>query len=239
MGLERNGADEVMNALRRLFGSLADRLPGFHGDPRQRLERIDFFSGLGDSVFLLYGLARSLKPATVVEIGSARGKSACFLGMALKENGAGRVYAIDPHTATAWNDVNSVDTFGEMQRNIERLGLADHVEIVRASSGVAATSWTRPIDLLFIDGDHTFDGVKSDWDLFSPFVTEFGVVAFHDTMWDRRPDPRYARADMGVPAFVEHLRSEGYPVITLDRDFGVSIVQPRRGGITLAPSTGA
>jgi hypothetical protein len=39
---------------------------------------------------------------------------------------------------------------------------------------------------------------------------------------------------MGVPRFVEDLRQQGYPVITLDRIPGVPIVQPTRGGIRLS-----
>lgn len=38
----------------------------------------------------------------------------------------------------------------------------------------------RTIDFLFLDGDHTYDGVKKDWDLYSPMVTQGGVIAFHD-----------------------------------------------------------
>jgi predicted O-methyltransferase YrrM len=65
-----------------------------------RLPAVDFASGLGDSAWLLHGLARSLKPKVCVEIGSARGKSACYVGLALMENGFGKIYAIDPHTKT-------------------------------------------------------------------------------------------------------------------------------------------
>lgn len=197
------------------------------------LENINFSSGLGDSAHLLYGLVRSGKPEIVVEIGSARGRSACFMGMALKENGAGKLYAIDPHTRTAWNDDDSVDTYEVLLRNVETLGLQSHVEVLRETSDHVARNWSMPIDLLFIDGDHSYDGVKHDWELFSPFVRQFGGVIFHDTLWDLRPDPKYARSDMGVPRFVEELRRKGYPVITVDRDFGVSIVQPVRAGVSL------
>ncbi|HEY8164295.1 MAG TPA: class I SAM-dependent methyltransferase [Gemmatimonadaceae bacterium] len=199
-----------------------------------RLESIEFFSGLGDSAHLLYGLARAMKPRVAVEIGSARGRSACFVGMALKENGLGRLYAIDPHTQTAWNDLESVDTFLTMRRHVADFGLDGIIEMVRSTSADAAATWNEKIDLLFIDGDHSYEGVKADWERFSPFVSEFGVVVFHDTIWDRRPDPRYAREDMGVPLFVEELRIAGYPVVTVDHDFGVSIVQPKIGGVTLA-----
>jgi predicted O-methyltransferase YrrM len=38
----------------------------------------------------------------------------------------------------------------------------------------------RPIDFLFIDGDHTFDGVAQDFEMYSGFVRPNGLVAFHD-----------------------------------------------------------
>src|SRR6516165_6168872 len=82
-----------------------------------KLTRFDFRSGLGDSAWLLYGIARSLKPAIAVEIGSARGKSACFVGMALKENGSGRLYAVDPHTYTNRNDEDSTNTYDILRRH--------------------------------------------------------------------------------------------------------------------------
>ncbi len=36
------------------------------------------------------------------------------------------------------------------------------------------------IDFLFIDGDHTYEGVKRDWEMYSPLVRPGGLVAFHD-----------------------------------------------------------
>jgi predicted O-methyltransferase YrrM len=203
------------------------------------LENIDFRSGLGDCAFLLYGLVKSIKPRVVVEIGSARGRSACFMGMALKENGSGKLYAIDPHVRTAWNDDESVETYGCLVENIDKCDLQDFVQIVRDNSEGAGRNWSTPIDVLFIDGDHSYAGVKRDWELFAPHVQPFGVTIFHDTLWDLRPDPRYSRPDMGVPTFVEELRAQGYPVITLDKNFGVSLVQPVRCGVSLSsPSKG-
>lgn len=37
-----------------------------------------------------------------------------------------------------------------------------------------------PIDFLFIDGDHSYEGVRADWELYSPLVRPGGLVAFHD-----------------------------------------------------------
>lgn len=38
-----------------------------------------------------------------------------------------------------------------------------------------------PFDFIFIDGDHTFEGVKADWDNYHPMVRPGGAVGFHDT----------------------------------------------------------
>jgi predicted O-methyltransferase YrrM len=199
-------------------------------------DKLGFRSGIGDSSYLLYGLARSMKPELAVEIGSARGKSAAAVGMALKENGRGKLMAIDPHRQTEWNDHESVDTFEVINYHLRVLEVTDYVEIVRKTSDEAAKAWSRPIDMIFIDGDHSYEGVKRDWDLFVPHVRPFGVVVFHDTLWDIRPDPKFPpRADMGVPRFVDELRVQGYPVLTIDQNFGVSLVQPVKGGAPLQP----
>ena len=36
------------------------------------------------------------------------------------------------------------------------------------------------IDFLFIDGDHSYEGVKKDFDMYSPLVRKGGLIAFHD-----------------------------------------------------------
>jgi|SRR5271166_871210 len=215
--------------LRRLLETYA------RGKRSRLLEETPIVTGLGDAAWLLYGLARSLRPEVCVEIGSARGKSACFLGQALNENGKGKLYAIDPHTKNAWSEI-SVDTFEVMRKNLESFGLMHRVEIVRKTAEQAALNWNLTIDLLFIDGDHSYEGVKKDWELFTPHLSQFGVVIFHDTAWEIDPEYRLSmRDDMGVPRFVEDLRLAGHPVITLPRDFGVSIVQTRPGGLSLLP----
>jgi hypothetical protein len=84
-----------------------------------RASALDFRSDFGDSARLLYGICRSLKPAVAVEIGSARGKSACYIGRALKENGSGRLFAIDSHTSTDWNGTDSVDTYQVLPHHLE------------------------------------------------------------------------------------------------------------------------
>ncbi len=196
----------------------------------------NFSSGLDAGGYALYGLARALRPNTCVEIGSARGLSACLVGQALKENGKGKLYAIDPHATTEWNDGNSIDSYSVMLANIEKFGVNSQVEIIRDYSSNVSKAWDKTIDMLFIDGDHSYEGVKADWEAFSPHVKKFGVVVFHDTTWEYHRDSEWFRSDMGVPKFVEDLRVAGFQVITIDEYCGISMVQPTKGGVPLVPT---
>ena len=51
--------------------------------------------------------------------------------------------------------------------------LATYNELVKTLNG-------DKIDFLFIDGDHTYEGVKQDYEMYSHLVNEGGYIAFHD-----------------------------------------------------------
>jgi predicted O-methyltransferase YrrM len=46
--------------------------------------------------------------------------------------------------------------------------------------------WTAqgsvPVDLIFIDGDHSYEGVKQDFEIYAPLVRSDGLIAFHDIL---------------------------------------------------------
>lgn len=49
----------------------------------------------------------------------------------------------------------------------------------------------RQVDYLFIDGDHTYEGVKQDFEMYSPLVRQGGMIAFHDIAPDRSAEPTH------------------------------------------------
>lgn len=53
--------------------------------------------------------------------------------------------------------------------------------LLRATGAAAARGWTGPVDFLFIDGDHTWDGVRGDWEGWARQVEPGGVVCLHDS----------------------------------------------------------
>lgn len=54
-----------------------------------------------------------------------------------------------------------------------------------ALSHEVAARWSDPIDLIFIDGDHSREGCERDWSAWSDFVAPGGRVVFHDARADR------------------------------------------------------
>ena len=127
-----------------------------------------------------------------------------------------------------------MDSLEAFKRNIRKAGVNQYVELLRGTTAEIAPGWNQEIDLLFIDGDHSYEGVRFDWDTFSKYLTAFSVTVFHDTTYELRSGYDSESSKMGVARLVEELRIEGYPVMTINQDFGVSILQAAKGGISLS-----
>jgi len=137
---------------------------------------------------LLADLARGRR--RVVEIGVFEGSSAIVLCDVL-DPGA-ELHLIDPfgHQPTALRE-GAAATAWATRRVVERAAkrasgpeLQWHVDF----SARVAKRWTLPVDLVFIDGDHSEIGVAKDWDLWHGFVVEGGTVLFHDARAARLGD---------------------------------------------------
>ncbi len=126
----------------------------------------------------------------IVEIGSFMGKSTCWLAKGSKVTEREKVTAVDHFRGSPehkkgqpWEeeallqDGSLLPTF---MKNITAAGLADHITPIEARSRAAAASWSKPIRLLFIDGDHSYEASKKDFEAWSPHVVPKGLIAFHD-----------------------------------------------------------
>jgi hypothetical protein len=101
--------------------------------------------------------------------------------------GLGRVVAVDPHNFNSaelqgLRTAPDTSTFDEFSANILSAGVADFVDARRQYSTGVSKDWKSPIRFLWIDGDHSHLGAKSDFDGFLPYLVPGGVVAFHDTL---------------------------------------------------------
>jgi predicted O-methyltransferase YrrM len=180
---------------------------------------VPWCSGLNEAMYLLFGLCRAMKPETVVEIGSARGYSTCALAFACQQNGRGKVYAIDPHEPNRWTD-SGPENYEFLLARLKEYELAPTwCEVIRARSLDAAATWDKPIDLLFIDGDHAYEAVKADFEAFRPWLGQYSVVAFHDSLWKG-----------GIPRYLDELRQQGYHSVTVNVGPGLTLLGPTVGG---------
>ncbi len=161
----------------------------------------------------------------IVEIGSFKGKSTVVLATVAAHYGLGQVVSIDPHTApseTCPDLEGEATSFDEFLQSLKKAGVEQQVEAHREYSQEVAKSWTRPIRMLWIDGDHTYKGAKSDFDLFAPFVMEGGAVALHDTLHE---------FEGPIRVFVEEmLRSDKFGAAGFAGSIGWAQYRPSDGG---------
>ena len=133
-----------------------------------------------EEIRLLFSLAQ--RGGTVVEIGSYRGRSTVVLAEGIRAAGQGVVWAIDPHEGVAFFTPGHVFSGADnaaFMRNVAPVG--DVVRVINLPSGIVGRWWSLPVDLLWIDGDHTEQGARLDWDVWTPHLREGGIVALHDT----------------------------------------------------------
>ncbi len=123
---------------------------------------------------------------SLVEIGSYIGASSFCLAAGLSNRSrSGKVYCIDTWNNDAMTE-GIRDTMTEFSNNTSRFskyiepirGRSTDPNIVRRVAQLAGR-----IDFLFIDGDHRFDAVLSDWNTYQPLLSDRAIVAMHDIGW--------------------------------------------------------
>ena len=136
-----------------------------------------------DEKIALYRLSKELNSKPVaVEIGSYLGASSCFIASGVMRSG-GLLCCIDTWQNETMPD-GERDTYSEFYNNTFQY--RDIIKPLRGRSDKVIDDFrkfNRSIDLLFIDGDHSYEGCKADWDLYSPFLRKGSIVVFHDTGW--------------------------------------------------------
>jgi hypothetical protein len=135
---------------------------------------------------LLESLVYLNQAQTIVEIGVAEAKSTDWLCRGAKLRG-GKVYGYD-----LW------DTHG-LKNQFEHWSSKEKCETYLQSKGHTNFELTKinsrtpefaeliktkhpSIDLAYIDGCHSYDGIKNDFDIIYPLLSECGVIVFHDTL---------------------------------------------------------
>lgn len=166
-----------------------------------------------------YDLVRNLKPGKLVELGTYYGASFFSFCQGVKDEGLDtNCYAVDTwigdkhsgfFTGTIYDSVHALgEQFYPGIANLLRMTFDEAIEKFEDNS----------IDLLHIDGLHTYEAVKHDYELWLPKLADNGVVLFHDIT--------VHMDDFGVYQLWDELQ-EVYPAAQFEHSHGLGILMPK------------
>lgn len=144
--------------------------------------------------------------APMLEVGSYCGRSTVWLGDAAERSNR-LLFAVDHHRGSEENQAGwehhdpdvvdaatgKMDTLPFFRRTMHDADLEPTVLALVGRSPQAASVWTTPLSLLFIDGGHGEEPARLDYEGWTPHVARGGTLAIHDVF----PDP----ADGGRPPY--------------------------------------
>ena len=170
-----NGIQRRLNMLTIFARYYSERVFGIHY-PERANQIFAFLTPYEKQA--LYRLARSLPPhAQLVEIGSYLGGSSCCLaaGIAGKDS---ILHCVDTFMSDHITGEDRQDTYTQFKENIAPYQQA--IQVHRGLSSDVFTEFIQPLDLLFIDGDHSWEGVTTDLRLYLPLLKNDGILIMHD-----------------------------------------------------------
>lgn len=161
-----------------------------------------------DEAQLLHDLAADVHSGVIVEIGAYRGRSTIALSAGARASTP--VYVVEPHERIMKDDA---ELFGPEDRgaffeNMVRSGAYRNVRLLNVSSEVIAPGWQLPVGLLWIDGDHSYEGVCRDWACWSSHLLPGAVVVFDDAH-DESIGPYKLIQDLLSQGVITHRKNVG------------------------------
>ncbi|MBL8084211.1 MAG: class I SAM-dependent methyltransferase [Candidatus Obscuribacter sp.] len=128
-----------------------------------------------------------------------------------------------------FDEIVAMDTFdGPPSTNVLWANLRfKNLTLVCGDSGsersISTARSLGPFDLIFIDGDHSYEGVKRDIENYSPMLSEFGVFAMHDIAADWTGVPKAWRELVGSGNW----STSEFVCPIYQRPFGIGIARRR------------
>lgn len=193
---------------------------------RRGATRIDS-AQVRSEIAALLAMVAAERPARVLEIGTARGGTLFLFARAATPDAT--LVTVDLPDGPFGGGHSRLARFvfpgfriGRQRIVSVRGNSRDPETVARVKSAIGG-----PVDFLFIDGDHTHDGVSGDFQLYGPLVRENGLVAFHDIV----DGPFSSVGD--VPRFWRELKAR-LPGIELVEDpgqggFGIGVIRLDEG----------
>ncbi len=127
---------------------------------------------------LLFEFAKKTK-GDVLEIGSYLGASSCYIAEGLY-NTDRKLYCVDTWQNHAMTE-GQKDTFASFNSNTKRY--SNNIVKLRGFSGDVSKTANHRFGFGFFDGDHSYEGVKIDWDSWKDKFEPGALICFHDYGW--------------------------------------------------------
>jgi hypothetical protein len=159
---------------------------------------------------LLYELAREVHSGCIVEVGAYRGRSTVALGRGSLDGHRVPVFSIEPHqtfTGVLGGRFGPADA-GAFYRAMLETGCYHVVRLVSLRSEQVVQDWRLPVALLWIDGDHRYEGVRRDFESWRPHLIQEALVVFDDAT-DPAIGPYRLIAELLATGGYEAIRSFG------------------------------
>ncbi|GCE02146.1 class I SAM-dependent methyltransferase [Embleya hyalina] len=145
----------------------------------------------GDALYAAAVQAARVGP--LVELGTYCGRSTILLAAVARDAGT-VVVTLDHHRGSEeqqpgweYHDPNLVDaelgvmdTLPTFRRTLYRSGLEPYVVALVGHSRTIAPLWNTPVGLVFIDGGHTDEHARGDYEGWAPHVAVGGLLLIHD-----------------------------------------------------------
>jgi hypothetical protein len=141
----------------------------------------NIFSTWVDHLPFAYDLVHELRPRVVVELGTQGGMSYFMFCQAIRDHGVGgKCYAVDTWEGDAHSGVYEDSVYKQvLEYNDARY--KDFSELLRTRFEIAVDRFPdASVDLLHIDGFHTYEAVRADFESWYSKVSPGGIVLFHD-----------------------------------------------------------
>jgi glycosyltransferase involved in cell wall biosynthesis len=162
-------------------------------------------------------LTSILRPKVIVELGVHTGHSYNAFCQAVKElKMDARCFGINTWKGDIHSDLYGEDVFKELSRyNQDQYGGFSQLMRMNTFDEALADFADQSIDLLHIDGLHTYEAAKHDFEAWLPKMRPYGVVVFHDT--------EVTEPGFGVWRLWEEL-SQRYPNCNFEHGFGLWMI---------------